>query len=445
MESKTPIDVSKAGILAICLGLLGAYGHFISGSQNFYPIAGCICVTTTLLAILYPTRWYFWAIALGIWIPIVEISIAQRFHSLIVFTFAFAGSVVGLFVRCHYRTPPSLEVQKSNALHAFIHRVSFVAVGVWLVWLTPNFDLHRSTSSSMLMLLYLFLGAILGELSKYRTHWLEWLSHLLLERPILFVVACFAVGIWLPYLGLGVMVTMLVPGQRELPKVLLDPKVLGRCLLVLLACGLIVVFAVLTPLARVDSTTSKRIAPATIDRAISVVGVPPGMYDGILDFRSVPSNDKGYVEWTTLRGDLVLVNGPSIELVEVKLYPVKIIRWSAPKYFWERITRESPYVPLTNRHAWWLVVAFTSLGIFAVCSYKNRIAIHGLLGLLSCPAVVCYLAFSRNGLGLWSTSNEVWFPFLFSSPFIGATIGIVIGLLRWCCRTKRIKILRRSS
>ena len=295
----------------------------------------------------------------------------------------------------------------------------------------------------MLMLLHLFLGAILGELSKNRTHWLEWLSHLALERPILFAVACFAIGIWLPYLGLGVIITLLVPGQREPPKVLLDPKVLGRCFLVLLACGLIVVIAVLTPLARVDSTTSKQIAPATIDRAISVVGVPPGRYDGILEFQSDGANEKGYIEWTTLQGDLVLVRRHSIELGEVKLYPVKIIRWSAPKYFWERITRESPYVPMTNRHAWWLVFALTSLGIFAVCSYKNQIATHGLLGLLSCPAVVCYLAFSHNELGLWSARWDS-FPYLFSSPFIGATIGIAIGWLRWCCRTKRIRILGRS-
>ena len=58
-----------------------------------------IFVTCGVLAFTSPQRWWLWAIAVGIWIPLLEIIRTQNFAAILALVVAFIGALLGLLVR----------------------------------------------------------------------------------------------------------------------------------------------------------------------------------------------------------------------------------------------------------------------------------------------------------------------------------------------------------
>lgn len=58
-----------------------------------------IFVTCGVLAFTSPHRWWLWAIAVGIWIPLFEIIRTQNFAAILALVVAFIGAFLGMLVR----------------------------------------------------------------------------------------------------------------------------------------------------------------------------------------------------------------------------------------------------------------------------------------------------------------------------------------------------------
>lgn len=58
-----------------------------------------IFVTCGVLAFAAPHRWWLWAVAVGIWIPLWEIIRTQNFAAILALVVAFIGAFLGMLVR----------------------------------------------------------------------------------------------------------------------------------------------------------------------------------------------------------------------------------------------------------------------------------------------------------------------------------------------------------
>jgi len=85
--------------VALVLGGLLAYVDSSPGWDDTGVMAGAIFLASGLLGFLGPQRPWLWALALGLWIPLLGIVREQNYGSLVALVLAFAGAYAGMAVR----------------------------------------------------------------------------------------------------------------------------------------------------------------------------------------------------------------------------------------------------------------------------------------------------------------------------------------------------------
>ena len=86
-------------IIAVLFGLLLAWVDTRPGWDDTGLMVGVIFLVTLLLGVVMPEYAWLWALAVGGWIPLVEISRSGNFGTLLVLGVAFIGAYVGVFAR----------------------------------------------------------------------------------------------------------------------------------------------------------------------------------------------------------------------------------------------------------------------------------------------------------------------------------------------------------
>jgi hypothetical protein len=85
--------------IALGLGLLIAYVDSRPNWDDAGLTALALLASSGLCGVLAPRRPWVWALAVGIWIPLVGIASARNYGSLLAILFAFAGAYSGMVVR----------------------------------------------------------------------------------------------------------------------------------------------------------------------------------------------------------------------------------------------------------------------------------------------------------------------------------------------------------
>ena len=85
--------------VALVLGGLLTYVDSSPGWDDTGVMAGAIFLASGLLGFLGPQRPWLWALALGLWIPLLGIVREQNYGSLVALVLAFAGAYAGMAVR----------------------------------------------------------------------------------------------------------------------------------------------------------------------------------------------------------------------------------------------------------------------------------------------------------------------------------------------------------
>ncbi len=86
-------------VIAVALGGLITYVDSRPSWNDTGVTAFAILVASGVLGFLGPKRPWLWALAIGLWIPLLGIIREQKFDSLIALTLAFVGAYVGKAVR----------------------------------------------------------------------------------------------------------------------------------------------------------------------------------------------------------------------------------------------------------------------------------------------------------------------------------------------------------
>ena len=85
--------------VALIVGGLLAYVDSTPGWDDTGVMAGAIFLTSGVLGYLGPQRPWLWALALGLWIPLLGIVREQNYGSLLALVIAFAGAYAGMAIR----------------------------------------------------------------------------------------------------------------------------------------------------------------------------------------------------------------------------------------------------------------------------------------------------------------------------------------------------------
>jgi hypothetical protein len=86
-------------VSALLFGLLLAWVDTRPGWDDTGLMVGVIFLVTLFLGVVMPEHAWLWALAVGGWIPLVEISRSGNFGALLALVAAFAGAYTGAFVR----------------------------------------------------------------------------------------------------------------------------------------------------------------------------------------------------------------------------------------------------------------------------------------------------------------------------------------------------------
>jgi hypothetical protein len=86
-------------VIAVALGLFIAYVDSRPNWDDTGITAGAIFVTCGVLAIVSPSRPWLWALAVGIWIPVLGIAMTRNYSAILALVFAFAGAYAGMAFR----------------------------------------------------------------------------------------------------------------------------------------------------------------------------------------------------------------------------------------------------------------------------------------------------------------------------------------------------------
>ena len=89
--------------LAIIAGLFFAYMDSRPTWDDTIVTVGAVLITSGVLALLGFQRPWLLALAVGVWIPLVEISASHAYASLIALVIAFVGAYSGWAVRKVFR------------------------------------------------------------------------------------------------------------------------------------------------------------------------------------------------------------------------------------------------------------------------------------------------------------------------------------------------------
>jgi hypothetical protein len=92
-------------VVALALGGVIAYVDSRPTWDDTGVTAGAIVISCGLLGAAGPSRPWLWALAVGLWIPLLAIMKSQNYGSLLVLAFAFAGAYAGMGLR-RLVTPP---------------------------------------------------------------------------------------------------------------------------------------------------------------------------------------------------------------------------------------------------------------------------------------------------------------------------------------------------
>jgi hypothetical protein len=88
-------------LFALALGL-GGLITYVDSRPNWDDAgitALAIFISCGLLGILGPRRPWLWALAVGLWIPVIGIVAMHNFGTVLALLFAFAGAYLGMAVR----------------------------------------------------------------------------------------------------------------------------------------------------------------------------------------------------------------------------------------------------------------------------------------------------------------------------------------------------------
>jgi len=85
--------------VALIVGGLLAYVDSSPAWDDTGVMAGVIFLTAGVLGFLGPQRPWLWALALGLWIPLLGIVQEQNYGSLVALVMAFAGAYAGMAMR----------------------------------------------------------------------------------------------------------------------------------------------------------------------------------------------------------------------------------------------------------------------------------------------------------------------------------------------------------
>ncbi len=86
-------------LLAVSCGAVITYIDTRSNWDDTGITAMAILVASGAFAFASPSRWWLWAIAVGLWIPIIGIMRGQNFASLLALVVAFIGALLGMWIR----------------------------------------------------------------------------------------------------------------------------------------------------------------------------------------------------------------------------------------------------------------------------------------------------------------------------------------------------------
>ena len=84
---------------ALIIGLLIALVDTSPGWDDTGITASALLITSGLLGIVHPVRAWQWALAVGLWIPVLNIAFHQGYPAVIALAFTFAGAYAGKLVR----------------------------------------------------------------------------------------------------------------------------------------------------------------------------------------------------------------------------------------------------------------------------------------------------------------------------------------------------------
>ena len=85
--------------LATAIGLALAILDTRSNWDDTGTIAMAVLISCATLGAIAPARPWLWALAVGIWLPVLNIALAGNYGSLLALAFAFAGAYAGMAAR----------------------------------------------------------------------------------------------------------------------------------------------------------------------------------------------------------------------------------------------------------------------------------------------------------------------------------------------------------
>jgi hypothetical protein len=86
-------------ILAVSCGAIITYVDTRPNWDDTGITAMAILLTSGMLGFSSPSRWWLWAIAVGLWIPLIAIASTQNLASILALIVAFIGALLGMMIR----------------------------------------------------------------------------------------------------------------------------------------------------------------------------------------------------------------------------------------------------------------------------------------------------------------------------------------------------------
>ena len=86
-------------LLALCFGAAITYVDSRPNWDDTGITALAILLTCGVFSFISPSRWWLWAIAIGLWIPIIGIARTQNVAAILALVVACIGALLGMAIR----------------------------------------------------------------------------------------------------------------------------------------------------------------------------------------------------------------------------------------------------------------------------------------------------------------------------------------------------------